>query len=261
MTDMTDDEHKLFDLVPINGEWVTNPSVRDKLGWDNDRYWSVRNSLIDRNLLAVARGRGGLVSRIVPPPLEPLTLPAAAPSITSTVREDELYAPIASVLNGEWAKEKRLELWLVHTTARQGRRDTGGRWSRPDLVVVTQSVFPYVPGRHFDVITFEVKPADALDVTSIYEALAHLRAATKAYVLLHVPDAEAERLSSTLTEVYAEAKRHGIGVIIFGNAGDFDSWDEVVEPIRQEPDPRRLNDFLATQFESGQLDKLLRWFR
>jgi hypothetical protein len=256
---MTADEQSLLDLVPNNGEWITNPSVRTRLDWDKDRYWSVRNSLIDQNLLAVARGRGGLISRIVQ---QPAAQPATViPPATLVVREDELYAPIAAVLNGEWAKEKRLERVIVHTTARQGRRETGGRWSRPDLVVVTQSVFPYVPGKHFDVITFEVKPLDALDVTSIYEALAHLRAATKAYVLLHVPDTEAERLSTTLTDMYAEAKKHGIGVISFGQADDFDSWDEVVEPVRQEPDPRRLNDFLATQFEAGQLDALLRWFR
>jgi hypothetical protein len=128
-------------------------------------------------------------------------------------------------------------------------------------VIVTQSVYPYVPGRHFDVITFEVKTSDALDVTAVYEALAHLRAATKAYVLLHVPDAEADLLKEALSEICSEAKKHGIGVITFNQPGDFSGWEEMVEPIRREPDPRRLNDFLATQFEAGHLETLLRWFR
>lgn len=36
--------------------------------------------------------------------------------------------------------------------------------------------------------TFEVKPSDAIDVTAVYEVLAHLRSATHAYVIFHVPD-------------------------------------------------------------------------
>lgn len=258
---MTEEETQLFNLLPADGSYVTNPDVRQRLGWDADRYWAVRNSLIDQNLLAVARGRGGLVSRIVAQQAQPpaAVLPEAPP--VAPVREEDLYQPVSIVLGGEWAKEKRLERWIVHTTARQGRRDTGGKWSRPDLVVVTQSVYPYVPGRHFDVITFEVKPVDALDVTAVYEALAHLRAATKAYILLHVPDADAERLEDMLSEICLEAKRHGVGVITFNVPGDFAGWEEMVEPLRQEPDPRRLNDFLATQFEAGHLETLLRWFR
>lgn len=256
---MTDDEQLLFDLLPVDGTTATNPSVREQLRWDADRYWAVRNGLIDQGLLSVARGRGGLVFRVVQ---EPAAIPnAPQPPVPEVVREEDLYQPAAAVLNNEWPKEKRLERWIVHTTARQGRRETGGRWSRPDLVVITQSVYPYVPGRHFDVITFEVKPSDALDVTAVYEALAHLRAATKAYVLLHVPDPDAGRLADTLSEIFAEAKRHGIGVITFNDPSDFSSWEETVEPVRREPDPRRLNDFLATQFEAGQLETLLRWFR
>ncbi len=259
---MTEEEQQLFDLVPADGSYVTNPGLRDQLRWEQDRYWTVRNSLIDQNLLSVARGRGGLVCRVLQQqPALAVAQQAAVPQVPPPIREEDLYQPVAAVLNSEWAREKRLERWIVHTTARQGRRDTGGRWSRPDLVVVTQSVYPYVPGRHFDVITFEVKPTDALDVTAVYEALAHLRAATKAYVLLHVPDAEADRLADALSEIYSEAKKHGIGVIIFNQPGDFAGWEETVDPLRQEPDPRRLNDFLATQFEAGHLETLLRWFR
>ncbi|TBO27594.1 hypothetical protein EYS42_16635 [Aquabacterium lacunae] len=259
---MTEEEQQLYDRVPLDGSTITNPELQRQLGWDRDRYWNVRNALIDRGSLSVARGRGGLVFRVILP-----EAPAQAgalepqPEVPPQIREDDLYQPISAVLNQEWAREKRLERWIVHTTARQGRRDTGGRWSRPDLVLATQSTYPYVPGRHFDVITFEVKPSDSIDVTAVYEALAHRRAATKAYVVLHVPDANAERLNDTLTEVYSEAKRHGVGVIIFNQPGEFAGWEEMVEPIRQEPDPRRLNDFLTNQFESTQLETILRWFR
>jgi hypothetical protein len=259
---MTEDEQQLYNQVPEDGSTVTNPELQRRLGWDRDKYWNIRNILVDRGELSVARGRGGLVYRVIQPeaPVDQQGTPPTAIA-PPQIREEDLYQPISAVLNQEWAREKRLERWIVHTTARQGRRDTGGRWSRPDLVLATQSTYPYVPGRHLDVITFEVKPSDSIDVTAVYEALAHRRAATKAYVVLHVPDADADRLNDTLTEVYSEAKRHGLGVITFNQPGDFSGWEEMVEPTRQEPDPRRLNDFLATQFEAAQLETLLRWFR
>src|ERR1035441_4896420 len=76
---------------------------------------------------------------------------------------------------------------VVEVTARQGRRETGGTWTRPDIVAAALRVFPHVPGKFFDLITFEVKPFDGIDVTAVFEALSHRRAATQAYVWLHVP--------------------------------------------------------------------------
>ena len=256
---MTDLEQALLDAVPADGSSITNPELQRQLGWSADDYWEVKNRLVDNGVLSVARGRGGLVLRAMAATCAAPS-PALADPACPQVREDELYEPISAVLNKEWALEKRLDRRIVHLTARQGRRDTGGRWSHPDMVVATQSVYPYVPGRHFDVISFEVKPSDAIDVTAVYEALAHRRAATMSYVVLHVPDVDADRLKDALDEVYAEAKKHGIGVITFNQPDDFTGWEEKAEPVRHEPDPRRLNDFLATQFPPAQLTELVRWF-
>lgn len=259
---MTEEEEALVNTLPDDGATMTNPEVQKRLGWESEYYWNIRNKLVEQAVLGVARGRGGLVYRIVEVPVDIQTPEEVADETVQKIhREEDLYGPISETLNKEWAREKRFERWLVQVTARQGRRDTGGRWSRPDLTVATQSTYPYVPGRHFDVITFEVKPKDGIDVTAVYEALAHLRAATKAYVLLHVPDDSAADLADTLIEIYSEAKRHNVGVITMNEPDDFSGWDEVVEPSRNEPEPRRLNDFLANQFEPSQLETLIRWFR
>lgn len=61
--------------------------------------------------------------------------------------------------------------------------------------------------------------------------------------------------------MYAEAKKHGIGVLTAGKPGDYESWEEVVDHIRVEPDPRRLNDFLAKQFTKEQLEQMMKWFK
>lgn len=258
---MTEEESLFFDRVPQDGSTITNPELQRQLGWERDKYWNIRNALIDQGVLSVARGRGGLVFRVIQKESVDVEAIAQDQEVLPQIREQDLYPRIATVLNQEWAREKRFDRQIVHTTANQGRRDTGGRWSRPDLVLVTQSTYPYVPGRHFEVITFEVKPSDSIDVTAVYEALAHRRAATKSYVLLHVPDAQAEQLKDALTEVYSEGKKHGVGVIIFNQPDDFSGWEEMVEPVRQDPDPQRLNDFLANQIEPSLLEIMLRWFR
>ena len=138
---------------------------------------------------------------------------------------------------------------------------TGGKWSRPDIAMATVSTYPYLPGRHFDVITFEIKPSDGIDITCVYEALAHLRSATRAYVLLHVPNDQSDQLEERLLDVYAEAKKHGVGVLTAGTPDDYETWEEIVVAARSEPDPRRLNDFLAKQFTKEQLEQIMKWFK
>lgn len=264
-----DREVELLARVPADGSGIGNGRLLRELGWGEEEFWEVRNRLVDRGVLEVGRGRGGSVRRIdattatlttgihpsdVPAPVEHHPEPERYP-------ESSLYPPVLKVLSDRWVKDKRVESAIVQLTALQGRRATGGKWTRPDVAVATLSTYPYVPGRHFDVITFEVKPSDAIDVTAVYEALAHLRSATRSYVLLHVPEAQESELDEVVIELCAEAKKHGIGVITFSDPAQYDTWDERVEPIRREPEPRKLNDFLATQFDKEQLERIVRWFR
>lgn len=125
------------------------------------------------------------------------------------------------------------------------------------------NTFAFVPGKHLDVITFEVKPADAIDVTAVYEALSHRRAATHAYVVLHTPVDESPRtdLERILDEICLEAKRHKIGVITVTEPDDYEHWETLVEAERLEPDPSKLNDFIATQLSDYVKEKLQRWYR
>ena len=62
-------------------------------------------------------------------------------------------------------------------------------------------------------------------------------------------------------EVAAEAKRHGVGLIVAEDPANYETWDELVEAVRHEPDPERLNDFLAQQVSMGFRERLVRWFR
>lgn len=258
-------EQQLLGKVPLGGEAIGNTRLIRDLGWPEDQFWEVRNRLVDRGALELGKGRGGSVRRprVVSESVAGGTMPPLPIALEEQARasEAELYEPLTKVLEDKWVKDKRVESAIVQLTALQGRRATGGRWTRPDVTIATLSTYPYVPGRHFDIVTFEVKPCDAIDVTCVYEALAHQRSATRAYVLLHVPDHLAEGLEEILSEVCAEAKKHGIGVLTFSLPDDYETWEERVEPVRREPEPRKLNDFLATQFAQPQLERIVRWFR
>jgi len=170
--------------VPTDGTAVGNTTLIKLLGWPEDQYWSTREGLIDEGVLERGRGKGGSVRLVLASSAAGLELgPQAAPPETladdpalAYEKEAKLYPPMREVIaSGKVRPAKPL---AVEITAMQGRRATGGRWSRPDIVAVEVKTYQYVPGKFIEVTTFEVKPLDYIDVSAVYEALSHLRAAT-----------------------------------------------------------------------------------
>jgi len=168
---------------------------------------------------------------------------------------------MVEVIKTRWAQDYRLDSLVAEITASQGARVTGGKWTRPDITAASTRTFPYIPGRHFDLITFEIKPVETLDITIVYEALGHRRASTKAYALIHIPEGKRTELESLLDEICMEAKRFGVGVIVASDPKNYDTWEELVEAIRHEPDPERLNDFLGQQVSQGFREQIIKWFK
>lgn len=248
----TTDQSKLLANCPADGSTIGNKSLREKLDWGEDKYWTVRDSLLDLGEIKKGRGRGGAVRRLQIEGPEPL---AGNTSPSGRLPEEALYEPMKEQLEGGWAKDKRFSLSVVEVTARQGGRATGGRWTRPDIVAVAMSTFRYLPDSQFDLITFEVKPADSIDVTAVYEAVAHLRAATMAYVLVTTDE------TLDLDEIGQESERHGIGLLAAENPADYSTWTEMVEPARHEPDAHRLDEFIATQLTDATRNKIIKDFR
>jgi hypothetical protein len=109
-----------------------------------------------------------------------------------------------------------------------------------------------------EVVTVEVKPSDAITVTAVYEALAHLRSATHAYVIYHVPDERDESVKQVIDEARRIGRAHGVGVITIGNPAKWETWEELEEARRNEPDPERLDEFIAVQLTRGAQDEVAR---
>jgi hypothetical protein len=59
MTDeLTDDQQRLLEQLPMDGTTIGNKALRERLDWDEDRYWRERNPLVDAGLVEKVRARG-----------------------------------------------------------------------------------------------------------------------------------------------------------------------------------------------------------
>lgn len=151
--------------------------------------------------------------------------------------------------------------FAVEVTALQGRRVTGGIWSRPDIVSVELKTYDYVPGKYLEIVTFEVKHIDAVNVQAVYEALSRRRNATRSNVLIYAPNLTFEDLYPMIAEPLAVARSHGIGLIVADKPDDYDTWDEWEDARRFEPDPSSLDEFIKTQLSESTRDKIARGLR
>ena len=253
-TSAIDDFERLWALIPEDASWALNAELRRRLGWEKDRYWAARDELLQDGRVEVGRGRGGRIRRPVEPVVEQVMPSIVEEELGEATLEREaaaearaerrLYEPMQRVIEGDWAKDRAMNLLAVETTAYAGGRQTGGKWSRPDITAVAVEQYQHVPGKFLELISFEVKPEGSVDVAAVYEALSHRRSATLSYVIFHVPDA---RLGDHLTTISQVARSHGIGIIIAGQPDDYDTWDEKVPAERNQADPASLGEFISKQ--------------
>lgn len=248
--------------LPADDTAVGNYRLIEQLGWDEDRYWKVRDQLVDDGKIVRGRGRGGSVSRVLekPAPVAPTVAPGPATSAAVTA-ERQLYPDLQRTLESHWKLERRLDQFLVEVTADQGSRATGGVWTRPDLTGVSVRRFAYVPGVHFDVWSFEIKPQWQTNVVGVFEAAAHSRFATRSYVMYHIDPAGDPVGSGALEACIREADRFNIGLVTFADPRDFKTWEVHSEPERRDPDPLFVDEFVATQLTDNTKREINRWLR
>ncbi|AKF86607.1 hypothetical protein MFUL124B02_30195 [Myxococcus fulvus 124B02] len=251
---------KFLEVLTQYGGSSGNTSLMNELGWSESEYWRLREQLIEEGQILRGRGRGGSVVLVKGlKPSEPNTLTGIVPATPEPLvdrAESDLYGPCLEVLKEKWTKERGLHDVHIELTANQGSRKTGGVWTRPDITAISVRTFSHWPGRTFDIWTFEIKPRWEFNVTGIFEAAAHARTATHAFALLQLPD---DPDDSDISRLTSEAQRMGVGLILFQDPSDFETWDFMVDPVRKEPDPSLLEQFVVTQLSETARNKLLRW--
>lgn len=253
-------QRKFLDTLTKHGGSAGNTNLMNQLGWSESEYWRLREKLIADGKILRGKGRGGsvtLVQESTPTDTNVFTGVVTEPEpIRPEKTEASLYSPCLDVLKEKWTKERGLHDFHIEVTANQGSKKTGGVWTRPDITAISMRTFTHWPGRTFDIWTFEIKPEWEFNITGIFEAAAHARTATHAFALLETPENPDE---SDISRLASEAQRMGVGLILFQSPSDFDTWDFLVDPVRKEPDPSLLEQFVVTQLSSEARDKLLRW--
>lgn len=246
---------ELLSSIPLDGTAIGNKSLREQLEWSAEQYHRVREELVREGAIRLGRGRGGSVS-LVRPTLAPGSIPATelvqpAPK----KRERDLYPGFLKGLR-KWAEDQGWTDHFVEEIAHQGRRNTGGSWTRPDFVVVGVQKYEYTPGVVRDVETFEVKQANC-GIDAVFETAAHSRCATKSYLAIQKEDGRPGE--DDLARIEYECQRFGLGLILFLEPDLPDEWEYSVEPTRKEPDPEYLEQFVSNQIKSK--EKLRKWLR
>ena len=247
---------KLLDLVPQSGG-IGNSSLRQALRAvlessgeqiTEEDYWTLRDSLIDEGLIETGRGRGGSVRR----PEPPTTAVPVGPEL-------DLYEPFHTSIRTGYARANRIKRFVSEVTALQGRRATGGKWTRPDLTVLAMRTYSFLPGKHLEVITFEVKPSLEVAIEGVFEALAHSVFAHRSFLAVRIPDQGDHDLDNN--RAFQECKRLGVGYMTFIDANDYDTFDIVTSARLNDPDPYEVDNFIRTQISPQNHDELREWLR
>jgi hypothetical protein len=184
------------------------------------------------------------------------TAAAPSPEFKATDDEKELYEMMETPLKKQLAEHLNLSSdALVIRTAYLGSAETGGKWSRPDFLIVAVMEYPFVPGKHLEVLSFEVKKHDAIDITAVYEAAAHLRRATSSYVVLHAPryalelptteKDEKNDMRRKVAAISIECIKQEVGLIVMHDPKDMLKWTLLIPAIHRDTHPAQLNEGIA----------------
>jgi hypothetical protein len=272
----------LLSLVPESGENIGNVSLREELqhrvralGGEltDEDYWSLRDALIDEGVLEQGRGRGGSVHRVRMVAAAPISVAGSAagekaaaeavivsaevlPEVAELKSEADLYEPFHRAIVDGYTRDNRIKRFISEVTAQQGRRVTGGKWTRPDLTLVAVRAYTFTPGKRLEVITFEVKPDIDNALEGVYEALAHSAFAHRSYLAVDIREFKGREDEIPHDRIDHECTRHGIGYITFTDVSDYDTYDVVCNAKLNEPDPYDVDNFVKTQISQAKQEEV-----
>lgn len=240
----------LFALIPEDGRPIGNKSVRlqfkekakkeSGIDLNDDDYWAVRNALLADGKVRTGRGNGGAVARVIVQ-----VAPTKQPMEQEEYKDEaDLYPAVHKTIVDSWVKNYQIEDFVCQVTANQGGRNTGGKWTRPDITLVAVRVYPFVPGKSIEVISFEIKPWNNLDVAGVFETASHSDFAHRSYLLIHAPGTVDESAYERLEQL---AERFGVGLVTFEDPVDWGSYNIRIEADHRLPDPALMCRFISEQ--------------
>ncbi len=176
------------------------------------------------------------------------------------IPEEAYYVGIQRAVSQLWLSEGfDPSEYHVEDTSRRDAKIVG-RWTRPDLTLVSYKKFPWTVGFEFDVVTFEVKRPDAADVLAVFEALSHSSVATRAYVVFPMDEDSWEAINpAQARRVKDECARHGVGLILVDVRSRELKPHHVIRAFRREIDHEKCSDFLDAVLRDEGKRRISKW--
>jgi hypothetical protein len=179
------------------------------------------------------------------------------------VPELAYYACCKDSLGGFFRNEqgyKENEFYFEVTAHRDSK--IAGRWTRPDLTMVSFRTFAWTIGQEFDVTTFEIKRPDSCDVLAVFEALSHASAATRAYAVFPLSEGEwHNRYPEQAERVLDECSRHGVGLFLIEDVTTNPRPVQRLAAARRTIDHERCGNFLEAVLSEAGLRRIAGWKR
>lgn len=257
----------LLTLMPKDGSSIGNITLRARLAeaakqkglpFEEKDYFRIRQPLIAENVISTGSGKGGSVFllRLPSEPLPELQLQGTAVTFSGEIG---LYATLSRTIGAFWPEDHGFRDYIIQITGLQGKKATGGRWTRPDVTMISVWNYDYVPGIVLEVTTFEIKDTNNFDVTGVFEAAAHSVFAHRSYLAIKVTDIASS--SSELERIRQECRRFGIGLILFVDPTSRDTFDVEFESRNHMPAPSAVNEFISLQIAEENKKKIREWIR
>lgn len=246
-----EDTKRFLKALKSKGGSAGNVTLRKELGWDERRYWRTQGILFEDEVITRGKGKGGSVAlrKAETPQTEIVKISKA---------ERDLYKPSLEQIQTRWLDFHEYDDGIAEITASQGRRQTGGTWTRPDITVVATRSFEFYPQRVFDIVTFEIKTADNINVQAVFEAVSHRVFATRAFVLVAIDEDNFAKINEA-ERIKEEAKKNGIGIILAPDIAEFGTWLHPLPAVRYEPDPKEADKFIRTTFAAESRTAIVKW--
>ena len=177
--------------------------------------------------------------------------------------EAAFYTPCQIALKDYFcslSRYKEDEFFIENTSNRDSK--ISGRWTRPDLTMVSHKTYRWTIGQEFDVTTFEIKrPADC-NVLAVFEALSHASAATRAYVVFPISEeAWHAKDPAQAARVIDECSRHGVGLFFIDQVDSQPCAIEGQQATRKALDHEKCGSFLEAVLSADGLGRIAGWKR
>jgi len=248
-------EVAVLNTIPKDGKPIGNKTLLAELQkkykeLTDDDYWKARNSLIDSGKISKARGKGGAVYLL--DIVQPEEKKEGAKK--TRIKENDLYEPFIKVLKDYWAKDNDIDDYIVNNTANAGKKKTGGRWTRPDITLISIKNYQFIYGKIMEGITFEIKPEDYFGVESVFETASQSVFAHKSFLCIHLPSGKPE--TDEFDRIMRQCELFGVGLIVFEKPEDWETYETIIDPKRREPDPYEVNSFIKQQLPEKTKEEL-----